>query len=122
MVMSFLNAVALVVHILSIAGVMALLLMQLSKSPKRIPLGTFHAAVTALVAGLFMVAIRHNLHEQNADKWPLLNNSWVGLKFLILMTILVLISKNYKKSQIKNSLLYLLIALTTTNILIAILW
>jgi hypothetical protein len=120
--MSFLNAVALVLHILSIVGVMVLFLMQLSKSPKRIPPGTFHAAVTALVAGLFMVAIRHNLHDQNADKWPLLNNSWVGLKFLILMTILVLISKNYKKSQIKNSLLYILIALTTTNILIALLW
>jgi len=119
--MSFLNTVALIVHILSIVGVMALLLRQLGKTPKKVPAGTFHAALTALVAGLFMVAIRGNLHDQNADKWPLLNNTWVGLKFLILLVILILISKNFKKPSIKNSLLYVLIALTTANILIAIL-
>ncbi len=118
--LAWVNDIALLVHILSVIGIMALLLMQVKKSPRRINPGVFHASLAALVAGLVMVGIRTPLHDQNPDKWPLLNNGWVGTKFLILLVILVLVYRNFKKPSVKNSVWAALLGLTTANILIAI--
>lgn len=118
--LAWVNDIALLLHIVSVIGIMVLLLMQIKKSPRVINPGVFHSALTALVAGLVMVGIRTPLHNQNAEKWPLLNNAWVGTKFLILLVILVLVYRNVKKSAVKNSVWVALIGLTTVNILIAI--
>ena len=120
--LAWVNDIALLIHILSVIGVLVLLLLQVNKSPRRIHPGIFHSALTALVAGLVMVGIRTPLHTQNPEKWPLLNNAWVGTKFLILLVILVLVYQNFKKPQVKNSVWAALVALTCTNILIAIFW
>lgn len=120
--MSALNSIALLVHILSIIGVMVLLLMQINKTSRKIPAGTFHAAVTALVAGVVMVAIRSNLHDKNPEKWPLLDHGWLATKLGILLVILVLLYKNYKKAAIRSSVWFALVGLTTLNILIALFW
>ena len=119
--MSVVNNIALIVHIFSIIGLAVLLLLQAKNSPRKIGKGTLHAALTALVAGLVLVGIRTNLHDQNADKWPLFNHTKIGIKLLILIVILVLVIRNEKKSSIKNSLWLTLIGLTTTNVLIALL-
>lgn len=118
--LAWVNNIALLVHILSVIGIMALLLMQAKKSPRQINPGVFHASLTALVAGLVMVGIRTPLHDQNPEKWPLINNAWVGTKFLILLVILVLVYRNFKKPAVKNSIWAALLGLTTANILIAI--
>jgi hypothetical protein len=118
--LAWVNDIALIVHILSVVGIMVLLLLQVKKSPRRIHPGVFHSVLTALVAGLVMVGIRTPLHNQNADKWPLLNNAWVGAKFLILLAILVLVYRNFKKPEVKNSIWVAVLALTSANILIAI--
>jgi NADH:ubiquinone oxidoreductase subunit K len=118
--LAWVNNIALLVHILAVVGIMVLLLMQVKKSPRRIHPGVLHSALTALVAGLVMVGIRTPLHKQNADKWPLLNNAWVGAKFIILLAILVLIYRNFKKSEVKNSIWVALVALTSANIAIAV--
>lgn len=120
--LAWVNDIALLVHILSVLGIMVLLLMQVNRSPRRIHPAVFHSALTALVAGLVMVGIRTPLNEQNADKWPLLNNAWVETKFLILLVILVLVYRNFKKPEVKNSIWVALVALTSANILIAIFW
>lgn len=120
--LAWVHDIALLVHILSVIGIMVLLLMQVKKSPRSINPGVFHSALTALVAGLVMVGIRTPLHDQNADKWPLLNNAWVETKFLILLVILVLVYRNFKKPEVKNSIWAALVALTGANILIAIFW
>lgn len=120
--LAWVNDIALLIHILSVLGIMVLLLMQVKKSPRRIHPGVFHSALTALVAGLVMVGIRTPLHDQNADKWPLLNNAWVETKFLILLVILVLVYQNFKKPEVKNSMWAALVALTSANILIALFW
>lgn len=120
--LAWVNDIALLVHILSVLGIMVLLLMQVNKSPRRIHPAVLHSALTALVAGLVMVGIRTPLNEQNADKWPLLNNAWVETKFLILLVILVLVYRNFKKPEVKNSIWVALVALTSANILIAIFW
>ncbi len=118
--LGLINDFALGVHIISIIGLMALLLMQIKKSPRRIHPGTFHSALTALVAGLVMVGIRTPLHNNDAIKWPDLNMGWVGTKFAILLVILILIYQNYKKPTVKNSTWTLVLLLTTVNILIAL--
>ena len=120
--LAWVNDISLLVHILSVLAVMVLLLLQVNKSPRRIHPGVFHSALTALVAGLVMVGIRTPLHDQDSNKWPLLNNAWVGTKFLILLVILVLVYRNFKKPEVKNSIWAALVALTSANILIAIFW
>jgi hypothetical protein len=119
-VLGLISDVALGIHIISIIGLMALLLMQIRKSPRRIHPGTFHSALTALVAGLVMVGVRTPLHNHDAVKWPTLNNGWVGAKFAILAVILVLIYQNFKKTEVKNSIWFAVLGLTTLNILIAL--
>lgn len=118
--LAWVNNVALLVHILSVIGILALLLMQAKKSPRRINPGVFHTSLTALVAGLVMVGIRTPLHDQNPEKWPLLNNAWVGTKFLILLAILILVYRNFRKPEVKDSIWVAVLALTSANILIAI--
>lgn len=118
--LAWVNEIAFYIHIFSIVGLMVLLLMQVRKSPRRIHPGTLHTALTALAAGLLMVGIRTPLNHQDPEKWPLLNNAVIGLKFAILLVILVLISQNFKKPRVKNSIWIVLIALTTSNILIAL--
>ncbi|MEI9907969.1 MAG: hypothetical protein WDO06_08905 [Actinomycetota bacterium] len=119
--MSVVNNIALIVHILSIVGLALLLLLQVNKSPRKIGKGTLHAALTALIAGLVLVGIRSNLHDQNAEKWPLFDHTKIGVKLVILIVITVLIIRNEKKSSIENSLWFTLIGLTFANILIALL-
>lgn len=118
--LALVSDVALAVHIISIVGLMVLLLLQINKRPRRIHPGTWHSALTALVMGLLIVAIRAPLHRDNPVKWPEINNSVIGVKFLILMVILVLIHRNFKKPAVKNSVWIALVALTTTNILLAL--
>jgi preprotein translocase subunit SecG len=118
--LAWVNNISLLVHILSVVAIMVLLLLQVNKSPRRIHPGVFHSALAALVAGLVMVGIRTPLHNQDSNKWPLLNNAWVGTKFLILLVILVLVYRNFKKPVVQNSIWTALVALTSANILIAI--
>jgi hypothetical protein len=120
--LAWINDIALLIHILSVLAIMVLLLLQVNKSSRRIHPGIFHSALTALVAGLVMVGIRMPLHDQDSNKWPLLNNAWVGTKLLILLVILVLVFRNFKKPVVKNSIWAALVALTSANILIAIFW
>ncbi len=118
--LAWVNDIALLIHILSVIAIMVLLLLQVKKSPRSINPGVFHSGLAALVAGLVMVWIRTPLHDQNPDKWPLLNNAWVGAKFVILLAILVLVYRNFKKPEVKDSIWTALVALTSANILIAI--
>lgn len=118
--LAWVQNIALLVHILAVIGLMALLLMQVGKSPRKIHPGVLHSALTALLAGLVMVGLRTPLNSENPEKWPLFNNGTVGIKFAILMVILVLGYRNMKKLEVKNSVWIAMIALTTTNILIAI--
>lgn len=120
--LAWVNDVALPVHIIAVLGILVPLLLQANKSERKIGVGVFYSGVLALAAGLLMVGIRTPLHNQNADKWPLLNNGWVGTKFLILLVILGIVYRNFKKPVVKNSMWASVVALTCANILIAIFW
>jgi hypothetical protein len=112
--MSAINTVAYVIHLLSVLGILVLLLLQLKKSPRTLNPGVLHAGLTALVAGLVMVG----LHETVKPDEPL-NNTKVGIKFVILVVILALGYKNVKKPELSKNVWLTMISLTVTNIVIA---
>jgi hypothetical protein len=120
--LAWVNDIALWVHILSVIGLLVLLLLQIPKSPRRVHPGVLHTGLTALVAGLVMIGVRTPLHTQNPDKWPLLNNGWVSVKFVVLIVILLLGYQNFKKREVKNAVWIAMIVLTVANILIALFW
>src|ERR1019366_3524064 len=101
--MSALSNVFLALHILAVAGVVILLLMQAVKVNKVIPKGLIHALVTALVAGLVMVGIRSVQHHDHPAQYGNYNNGTLAAKFGILLIILYIALKNAKAESISRS-------------------
>jgi hypothetical protein len=112
--MSAINTVAYVIHLLSVIGILSLLLHQWNKSPRKLNPGILHAGLTALVAGIVMVGL-HNSVEPDEE----LNHIKVGIKFIILLVILVLGYTNVKKQELSKNVWVAMLGLTVTNIVIA---
>jgi hypothetical protein len=112
--MSAINTVMYAVHILSVIGILALLLHQWNKSPRKLNPGVLHAGLTALIAGVVMVG----LHDSVKPDEPL-NHTKVGIKFLVLVVILALGYKNVKKPELPKNVWLTMIGLTIFNIIIA---
>lgn len=104
------------IHILSVVGVLAILLVQVKKSPRTISGGVLHALWTALVAALFMVGTWTKVEDEE------LNHTKIGVKLLILAVILLLGYKNVKKPAVSTVVWASMIGLTTLNIALAYLW
>ena len=103
-----------VIHILSVIGILALLLLQWNKNPRRLNPGVLHAGLTALIAGIVMVG----LHDSVKPDEPL-NHTKVGIKLLVLLVILVLGYSNVKKPSLPKNTWLAMIGLTVFNIIIA---
>jgi amino acid transporter len=112
--MSAINTVMYVIHILSVIGILALLLLQWNKSPRKLNPGVLHAGLTALIAGVVMVGL-HNSVEPDEP----LNHTKVGIKFLVLIVILALGYRNLKKPELPKNVWLTMIGLTVFNIVIA---
>ena len=115
--MSAINTVLYVIHILCVIAILSLLLHQWNKDPRKFNPGILHAGLTALVAGLAMVGMWTSVHPEET-----LNHTKIGIKLLILITILILGYKNVKKPVLAKNTWLLLVGLTVTNILIASIW
>ena len=107
--------IAYIVHMLAIAGILVLLLLQWNKSPRKLSPGVLHSAATALVAGLVLVG-----SYASAKPDETLDHTKVGVKLLVVLAILVISYLNLKKSDLKKNTWLTLIGLTLANILIAI--
>ena len=103
-----------VIHILSVIGILALLLLQWNKSPRKLNPGVLHAGLTALIVGVVMVGL-HNSVEPDEP----LNHTKVGIKFLVLIVILALGYRNLKKPELPKNVWLTMIGLTIFNIVIA---
>ena len=103
-----------VIHIISVIGILALLLLQWNKSPRKLNPGVLHAGLTALIAGVVMVGL-HNSVEPDEP----LNHTKVGIKFLVLIVILALGYRNLKKPELPKNVWLTMIGLTIFNIVIA---
>lgn len=107
---------------LAIAGILFLLLNKNLKAPHKLSAGVLHSALTALVAGMAMVGIRHSLNASDPEQWPLFNNTKISIKLLVVVAILYIGYKNSKKETISTATWASLVGLTVSNILIASLW
>lgn len=112
--MSAINTVAYVIHLLSVIGILSLLLHQWNKSPRKLNPGILHAGLTALIAGIVMVGLHNNVKPDEE-----LNHIKVGIKFIILLIILVLGYTNVKKPELPKKVWLTMLGLTITNIVIA---
>lgn len=106
--------IAYIAHMLAIAGILVLLLLQINKSPRKLSKGVIHSAATALLAGLVLVG-----SYSSAKPDETLDHTKVGIKLLVVLAILVISYINVKKSELKKSIWLTLIGLTLLNILIA---
>jgi hypothetical protein len=91
-----------------------LLLLQWNKSPRKLNPGILHAGLTALVAGIVLVGLHNNVKPDEE-----LNHIKVGVKFIILLVILVLGYTNVKKQELTKNVWVTMLGLTITNIVIA---
>ncbi len=117
--MSAVKHVFLAIHILAIIGGLVLLLSALPKPKKSIHVGFLHSMLTALVAGIALVGINTSLHASDPTKYDAPDHGKVGIKFLVLIVILVLTIMNKKKSEVSTGIWAGLIALTLANVFIA---
>jgi hypothetical protein len=104
------------IHLLCVAAILALLLLQANKNPKKLSPGIVHAALTALIAAFVMVGLWDQVHEEAA------NHTKFGVKGLVIAVILILGYKNLKKSELKNSIWATMLGLTLLNVVIAYAW
>jgi hypothetical protein len=115
--MKVIFTIAFLLHILAIIGILALLLHQAFKSPRKLSGGVLHSALTALVAGVVMVGTWTKVNPDEA-----LNHTKIGVKLLVVLAILVIGYANVKKSELKKNTWLTLIGLTVLNIAIATSW
>lgn len=111
--MEIAKSIFLLIHVASVLGMLVLLLTQTAKPEKSLSKGFMHAAMTALVAGFALVGIDSALNEQ-------ISHVKVGIKFLVLMIIMILGYQNQNKPKLSNSIWATLLGLTILNVLIAV--
>jgi len=112
--MSAINTVVYIIHLLAVVGILSLLLHQVKKSPRRLNPGVLHASLTALIAGVILVGLHNSVKPDES-----LNHTIVGIKFLVLLVILVLGLLNVKKPELSKNVWLLMLGLTVFNIVIA---
>jgi len=110
-------SILLVIHILSVVGILAILLSQIKKSPRKLSPGLLHSGLTALLAGLIMIGLFKNAYPDEV-----LNHTKIGIKLLVLLVILGLGYANVKKEELKKSVWLTMIGLTIFNIAVASGW
>lgn len=108
--------IAFAVHLLAILGILSLLVISNKKSPRVLNPGVLHATATALLAGIVMVFTWSGGHDTE------INHMKVGIKFLIVLTLLVIGFVNLKKKSFSTKTFAVMLGLTVTNILIAYGW
>jgi hypothetical protein len=114
--MKALAGILLGIHILAVAGIVVLLLRQAGKAEKVVPKGLTHAGLTAGVAGIAMVGVRHALHNQDAHLYPLYNNGTLAVKLGVLVVLLTIAFKYAKAASISRYTWMILLGLTVLNI------
>ncbi len=115
--MTTINTGLLIIHILSVIAILSLLLLQWNKNPRKLNPGIVHAGLTALVAGLALMGMSSTLNPDET-----INYLKYTIKLLVLVTILIISYRNVKKLSLAKKTWLVLIGLTVTNILIALIW
>lgn len=101
------------IHVASVLGMLLLLLTQTSKAEKVLSKGFMHAALTALVAGFALIGIDSSLGDE-------VSHGKVGIKFLVLIVIMILGYQNQNKPKLSNAIWATMLGLTVFNVFIAV--
>ena len=118
--MTIARNIFLLLHVLGFLGILGTLLSQIPKNPKRILGGALHSALLSLVSGIALIGIRTSLHASDAATWDESNHMKVGIKFLILVVILVLGYKSVKKPAVSTKIWAAMVGLALINLFIAL--
>jgi uncharacterized membrane protein len=102
-------------HLLGTAGI----LVSLFFSRKKLSLGITHSALLSLISGMALVGLRYPLVEADPMKWEKIDNTKISVKLTVLIVILFITHKN-KTKQINPLVVISLLALTSTNIYLAL--
>lgn len=111
--MEIAKSIFLLIHVASVLGMLVLLITQTAKPIKTLSKGFMHAAMTALVAGFALVGINSALDDE-------MSHAKVGVKFLVLVTIMILGYQNQNKPKLSNAIWATLLGLTIFNVVIAV--
>lgn len=111
--MEIAKSIFLLIHVASVLGMLVLLITQTAKPDKTLSKGFMHAAMTALVAGFALVGINSAMDDE-------MSHAKVGIKFLVLIAIMILGYQNQSKPKISNSVWATLLSLTVLNVVIAV--
>jgi NADH:ubiquinone oxidoreductase subunit 2 (subunit N) len=116
--MEITRSLLLILHFIGMAGLLGGLL----ASSKSLNKGVLHSSLLALVAGLGLVGIRYPLNEADPMRWDSVNHTQVGIKLVILLTILILGYRAKRKENLSKNTWLAMVLLTVTAIVIAVVW
>jgi hypothetical protein len=116
--MDILIGIVLILHFVGLASLLGGVLVQVKDAiagKGRIISAMIHGALTQLVTGILLVG----LLEMSGDD---VNNTKIGVKLAVVIVITVLVFVYRKKQPLASWVVWLVGALTLTNIAIAVLW
>lgn len=116
--MEILKQVLVVLHILSFGAVMGSAIGQLpavKQGTAKVTAGMLHGALGLLVTGLALVAMIYALGGEP-------NNAKIGVKTLVLLTLIVTVIVNRKKESASAGALGAIAGLASLNVALAVLW
>lgn len=111
--MELAKTIFLLLHVASVLGMLVLLLNQTAKVEKKLSKGFMHASMTALIAGFALVGLDSALGDE-------ISHAKVGIKFLVLVVIMILGYQNQNKAKLSNPIWGTMLALTVFNVFIAV--
>ncbi|MHA6669753.1 hypothetical protein ACX3O0_12890 [Homoserinimonas sp. A447] len=117
--MEILRNVLLVLHFVGMASLLGGVIAQvpaLKAGAGKINAAIFHGALTQLVTGVLLVGV-----IQMADLGDI-DNAKIGVKFAVVIVIMVLAFIYRKKEKVANWVLLSVAGLTLVNICIAVFW
>jgi len=116
--MTILISITLILHFIGLAALLGGVLVQLKDTfagKARIVASMVHGALTQLVTGVMLVGfIQMAGHD--------VNNTKIAVKLAVVLLITVLVFMYRKKQPMVSWVVWLIGALTITNIAIAVLW
>jgi NADH:ubiquinone oxidoreductase subunit H len=113
--MEFLEHLLLVIHLLGFGALFGGLLVQARTSEKTVNALMRDGIGTAFVAGLLLVGVVQGAGDH-------VDNTFVAVKGIVALVILILVMANLRKPRISQGLWALLLLLTLANVCVAIFW
>lgn len=116
--MEILKGILLVLHIIGFGGVFGVTLAQmtnLKSGTAKVSKGLLHSALLILVTGLALVGMVYATGGAP-------DNAKITVKLVVLLALIVTVIINSKKEKASGGVLGAILALSTVNVAVAVLW